>query len=194
MTLVDNKRPLLTVCLQGEMTLASIGAILSSILADSEPAPHDNVFSMTFFGPVVQPSALQLRYKHILFLSMSSTIARLITGVVADYLSPIVLPPHATTRKTVKRTTMTAICVAVCTVVYLLAVFAIKTEARLWIISLGIGAMYGALFTLIPAITSRHYGPAHFGLAFGLLSYFAALGSTLFSVSVLHPSSRPGTS
>lgn len=163
------------------MTLASIGAILSSILADSEPAPH-NVFSMSLFGPIVQPSALQLRSKHILFLSMSSTIARLITGVVADYLSPIVLPPHST-RKTVRRTTMTAVCVAVCTAVYLVAVFAIKTEARLWVLSLGIGAMYGALFTLIPAITSRHYGPAHFGLAFGLLSYFAALGSTLFSVS-----------
>ena len=34
-----------------------------------------------------------------------------------------------------------------------------------------------------PAIVSTHFGATNFGLAWGMISYFAALGSVLFSVS-----------
>lgn len=33
-----------------------------------------------------------------------------------------------------------------------------------------------------PAIVSLHFGPTNFGLAWGMISYFAALGSVVYSV------------
>lgn len=34
-----------------------------------------------------------------------------------------------------------------------------------------------------PAIVSAHFGPTSFGLAWGMISYFAAFGAVAFSVS-----------
>lgn len=60
---------------------------------------------------------------------------------------------------------------------------ALQTEQGLWVLSAGTGVMYGALFTLTPAIVSAHFGPTNFGLAWGMISYFAAIGAVVFSVS-----------
>lgn len=139
-----------------EMTLSSIGAVLTSLLANSTGVPSlsyllsktsasssETAITMAADGA----SPLELRSKHILYLSISSTIARLITGVVADYLSPIVSPPHSSKTR-VGRATLTAVCLTICTTVYLFAIWGMKTEESLWVLSIGIGAMYGALFTL----------------------------------------------
>lgn len=39
--------------------------------------------------------------------------------------------------------------------------------------------------SLQPAIVSAHFGPTNFGLAWGMVSYFSALGSVLYSVRPL---------
>lgn len=38
-----------------------------------------------------------------------------------------------------------------------------------------------------PAIVSLHFGPTNFGLAWGMISYFAALGSVVYSVGFFFP-------
>ncbi|KAJ9123953.1 hypothetical protein QFC22_000744 [Naganishia vaughanmartiniae] len=176
-----------------EMTLTSIGSILDSILASSS-RQHINLLSdflaMQGSNPArllitatSKSTALALRSKHILYLSISSTLARLIVGAAADYLSPIV-SSHAEERRrniSAKRSTLTVICMAIETAVFIYAAAALETEKGLTVLSLGMGAMYGAIFTLTPAITSKHFGPAHFGLSWGMLSYFSAFGSVLYS-------------
>ncbi|KAJ9094313.1 hypothetical protein QFC19_007998 [Naganishia cerealis] len=176
-----------------EMTLTSIGSILDSILA-SHSRKHPNVLSDFFVLQGSNPArllttasskstALALRSKHILFLSISSTLARLIVGAAADYLSPIVISHSEERRRRIgaKRSTLTVLCMAIETAVFVYAAAALETEKGLTVLSLGIGAMYGAIFTLTPAITSKHFGPAHFGLSWGMLSYFSAFGSVLYS-------------
>lgn len=150
----------LTIILQAEMTLTSIGSILDSILA-SHSRQNINLLSDFFVMQGSNPArllttatskstALALRSKHILYLSISSTLARLIVGAAADYLSPIVTS-HAEERRrkmSVKRSTLTVICMAIETAVFIYTAAALETEKGLTVLSLGMGAMYGAIFTL----------------------------------------------
>ncbi|ODN86849.1 hypothetical protein L198_07214 [Cryptococcus wingfieldii CBS 7118] len=172
----------------GEMVIASIGSILTSLL----PAP-------TSLLSLASPNPLKLRNKHVFLLSLSSTLARLITGILADYLSPPPTPfknpehtpgdptkPEHVLRQVKKvrltRSGFAGLCAGV-----LAGVFGwggsgwLRGESGLGVVSVGVGAMYGALFTLTPAIVSHHFGPTNFGLAWGMISYFAALGSVIYS-------------
>ena len=172
---------------------------------------------------------LTLRNKHVFILSLSSTIARLLTGITADYLDPplIRLEPtlgttntdspaedsseedephlHTFVRKRpvrLRRSMFAAVCAAVQCVVLCWVAGLVSGEPGLWVLSGGVGSMYGALFTLTvrspspdltgfgareqcslqPAMVSAHFGPTNFGLAWGMVSYFGALGSVVFSV------------
>jgi len=107
--------------------------------------------------------ALNLRNKHVFILSLTGTIARLATGLMADYLAPplVAIPappsddPHAPTHLFVRkrkyrisRSMFAAIC-AIC----LAGVFGwcagyLRSERGLWVLSAGTGGLYGALFTL----------------------------------------------
>lgn len=142
------------------MTLTSIGSVLESMLA-SQSHPHADVFADFLASQGLNPTrliytasskstALSLRSKHILFLSISSTLARLIVGAAADYLSPIVTTQAEDRRRrfSAKRSTLTVICMAIETAVYVYTAAFLDTERRLWVLSVGIGAMYGAIFTL----------------------------------------------
>lgn len=150
----------LTIISQAEMTLTSIGSILDSILASRS---RQNItllsdfFAMQGSNPArllatasSKSTALALRSKHILYLSISSTLARLIVGAAADYLSPIVISQAEERRRKIsaKRSTLTVACMAVETAVFVYTAAALETEKGLSVLSLGMGAMYGAIFTL----------------------------------------------
>lgn len=142
------------------MTLTSIGSILESVLAS--PSNHSgNIMANFFLAQGVNPvrlistatsksNALALRSKHILFLSISSTLARLIVGAAADYLSPVVETQAERRRRglSAKRSTLTVLCMGIETAVYVYTAAFLKTEKGLWVLSAGMGAMYGAIFTL----------------------------------------------
>jgi hypothetical protein len=96
-----------------------------------------------------------------------------------------------------RRSTLAALCALALAGVYAWNAMWLDSEAWLWILSGGVGALYGALFTITvgfkpsisanpqPAIVSTHFGPTNFGLAWGMVSYFPALGSAIFSVRLL---------
>ncbi|ODN73718.1 hypothetical protein L202_07258 [Cryptococcus amylolentus CBS 6039] len=173
----------------GEMVIASIGSILTSLL----PSP-------TSLLSLASPNPLKLRNKHVFLLSLSSTLARLITGILADSLCPPPTPfknpdhtpgdpskPEHVFRQVKKvrltRSAFAGLCAGVLAGVFGWGSGWLRAEGGLGVVSVGAGAMYGALFTLTPAIVSHHFGPTNFGLAWGMISYFAALGSIIYSVS-----------
>jgi hypothetical protein len=126
------------------MILSSIGSILVSLLPTESSHQLSLLLSVPADGAA---SPLALRSRHILILSLSSTAARLLAGVIADYLSPII-PPEGSRRVLVKRSTLAAGCVAVLLAVFLWGAVGLETERGLWVISAGVGSMYGAVFTL----------------------------------------------
>ncbi|KAL1407246.1 hypothetical protein Q8F55_006664 [Vanrija albida] len=197
---------ILTLCIgPSEMIIATIGTILTSLLPPEQLAAIKQFMAQTMGHPLLsvstlasaaESSALELRNKHVLILSMCSTVARLLTGFAADRLSPAPVavpaprsddptaPSHYFVQQEPIILSRSAFC-SLCTV-GLGAVLAwsaayLDDEPHFWVLSAGVGTLYGAIFTLTPAITSSHFGPTNFGLAWGLVSYFPALGSAIFS-------------
>ncbi|EJT50349.1 transporter [Trichosporon asahii var. asahii CBS 2479] len=193
----------ITFCIgPSEMVIASIGNILTSLLPpDTLPVELFDALKaaptvVTFARSAAENSALALRNKHVLILSICSTVARLATGFLADMLAPpapaIALATDPTEDGPVAnrargfhllRTSFNAICCVLLGLVFLWTSGFLDRESRLWVLSAGVGALYGAIFTLTPAIVSAHFGATSFGLTWGMVSYFPALGSVLFSVS-----------
>ncbi|WRT63169.1 uncharacterized protein IL334_000072 [Kwoniella shivajii] len=176
----------------GEMIIASIGSIITTLL----PPTTTTYSSLLMFR--VDSDPLAIRNKHVFLLSLASTISRLVTGVLADYLAPplktIINPAHKADptapihlfiRKRpvrLSRSVFASLTALVLGSIYAFSAgFLVDTGAPLSVLSAGSGAMYGAIFTLVPAIVSHHYGPTNFGLAWGMISYFAALGAIVYS-------------
>ncbi|RSH83997.1 putative monocarboxylate transporter mch1 [Saitozyma podzolica] len=200
---------LLALCIgPGEMIIASIGSILTSLLpptirsslvawtASSHPLSLLSTRSVSALSPHPGPNALALRNKHVSLLSLTGTVARLLVGITADYLAPpptaVPAPPsddpnaptHLFVQKKkvrLRRSTFAALCALALAAVLAWSAGWLEEEPRLWVLSAGTGMLYGALFTLTPAIVSAHFGPTNFGLAWGMVSYFAAVGAVLFS-------------
>ncbi|ORX35110.1 major facilitator superfamily domain-containing protein [Kockovaella imperatae] len=193
-----------------ETIIASIGTILTSLLppALDEPAPSTVALFTNTIIVLNAPNALTLRNKHVSIISLTSTISRLIAGALADYLCPPVkaVPrrpsdpstplsedggeprPTPQTHKFIRtrpvimyRSVFAGICSVILAMLLAWCAGVLQTEKGLWVLSAGVGTAYGFLFTLSPAIISTHYGPSSFGLAWGMVSYFTALGSVLFS-------------
>ncbi|KIS00547.1 hypothetical protein L804_01962 [Cryptococcus deuterogattii 2001/935-1] len=233
----------------GEMTIASIGSILTSLL----PSPTSLLPTATPLSHFSTPhhaasdtNPLKQRNTQVFLISLSSTLFRLLTGLLADYLSPpptavpnpayhpdqddpfAATPPEAVAvddtnddrapagaggesaengdrhrdrerahpqpphlwkqikKVKMSRAAMTGTCALLLGAVYVFGAAGLEGKQgqggkRLWVLSIGVGAMYGALFTLTPAIVSLHFGPTNFGLAWGMISYFTAFGSVVYS-------------
>lgn len=192
----------------GEMTIASIGSILTSLLPtpSSLPTPFslftpDNIsYASTANNTDIDTDTnpLAQRNTQVFLISLSSTLARLFTGFLADYLSPPPTavpnpayrpdqddpfastpsphddddhhaiaagdgddrerahpePPHLWKqihKVRMSRAAMTGTCALLLGGVYVFAAAGLqggKGEKRLWVLSVGVGGMYGALFTL----------------------------------------------
>lgn len=190
-----------------ETIIATVGSIVTSVLPPDTSAHLLSLMSPIQHLSVAADTALSLRNKHVFILSIASTLARLITGFAADYLAPAPVPvlnhsddPDAPEHIFVqekpillRRSAFCAICSALLASVFAWSAAYLDRESRLWILSGGVGALYGAIFTLTPAIVSTHFGPTNFGLAWGMVSYFPALGSAVFGVSQLPESADIST-
>lgn len=122
-------------------------------------SPLASLFSIS----MAADNGLMLRNKHVFILSLASTLARLFTGLTADWLSPPLVavpappssnpdaPSHLFIRKRKQRLSRSMYAALCC--VFMAAVFGwsaglLETERGLWVLSGGTGSLYGALFTL----------------------------------------------
>lgn len=160
---------------QGEMVIASIGSILTSLLpptirsslvawtASFQPLSLLSTRSSSALSPHPGPNALALRNKHVSLLSLTGTVARLLVGITADYLAPpptaVPAPPsddpnaptHLFVQKKkvrLRRSTFAALCALALAAVLAWSAAWLEDEPRLWVLSAGTGMLYGALFTL----------------------------------------------
>jgi hypothetical protein len=116
-----------------EMVLSNIGSIANSLSTDHDDA--DN--------------SLALRSHLVLLLSVSSTVARLVTGVLVDYLSPVSPPPGGVNRRrTIDRSVLAAGCLVVLSGALLWGALGVRSVKGLDLLSIGVGGMYGAVFTI----------------------------------------------
>lgn len=157
-----------------ETLMASIGTILTALLP---PDAHSFSSALRIFSGwqgatmsvTAVDTALLLRNKHVFILSISSTLSRLVVGFAADALAPaptavpaphsddIDAPTHYFVQKKpviLHRSALTAICATALAVVYAWSAAFLDAESRLWILSGGVGTLYGALFTLTVRPTS----------------------------------------
>lgn len=202
-----------------ETLMASIGSVASSLLPPDSRAVFVDVIkafaswspSATVSTALKDSSALAIRNKHLFIVSIASTVARLITGFTADWLAPapIAVPaapsddPNAPSHYFVqrdpvrlRRSVFCALCAAFLAICFAYNAAFLEEESQLWILSGGVGLLYGAIFTLTPAIVSTHFGATNFGLAWGMVSYFPALGTAIFSYTyafLAETSPVPGT-
>lgn len=153
--------------------MASVGSMLTSLLP---PASTATFRSHASFAPVLAvlaadaPNPLALRNKHVMILSLTGTIARLLVGIAADLLCPpptaVPAPPsndpnapaHVFVQK--KRIWLRRSSFAVLAIVALAAVCAyaagvLQSEEGLWVVSAGTGSLYGTIFTLTASPKDR---------------------------------------
>ena len=153
--------------LKSETIIASIGSILTSLL----PAPT-SLTALAKTDPIDGTNALVLRNKHVMILSLTSTFARLVTGILADYLCPPLVAVPLSRRNSTNgpsdidqegrprmkfvrkrpiilyRSMLATICTAILAGVYAWSAGYLESEKGLWVLSGGVGTLYGALFTV----------------------------------------------
>jgi hypothetical protein len=132
------------------MVFSNIGSISNSLVLDKS---KDGPLMHLTLGGDDRPAdrSLALRSHHVLLLSISSTAARLATGIIADYISPVIQDDGANgakRRMIVRRSGLAAGCLVVLTGVFLWGAMGIATEKGLDVLSIGVGAMYGSVFTI----------------------------------------------
>ncbi|KAI0363478.1 MFS general substrate transporter [Pilatotrama ljubarskyi] len=149
-----------------EMVVSNLGTIILSLPSSSSNATV-NV-------------AAQVR-----LLSFFNTISRLLIGPLADLLAPVALYLDGVWAFSRRRHTSRVVFI-VATALILAATFTwlevgVRTQEAIWPLSVGTGIAYGSTFTVLPGILSSIWGLPNLGRNFGIISYTAFVGTTVFS-------------
>jgi len=158
-----------------EMIISSIGTIVLSLC----PEPISGISSLSSSAETVTTTQVRL-------ISIANTLSRLISGPLADFISP--LPSHIpasgppSSRKCrISRVVILSGTSLLLAGAYIYLELAIRTPDDLWILSVATGVTYGTTFTILPSIVSSVWGKADSGRNFGLITYAPFFGTTLFS-------------
>ncbi|KAI0035708.1 MFS general substrate transporter [Vararia minispora EC-137] len=119
-------------------------------------------------------------------ISLSNTVARLVSGPLADFISPIAsyLPSGVRSyprKHWISRMAFTVGAGVLCVLGFLSLEIAIRSQASLWWLSVCTGTAYGVMFTVLPSILSAVWGADNLGRNFGIMSYAAFVGTPTFS-------------
>ncbi|KAI0362273.1 MFS general substrate transporter [Trametes cingulata] len=149
-----------------EMVVSNLGTIVLSLPSSSSNATA-NV-------------AAQVR-----LLSFFNTISRLLIGPLADLLAPVASYLDGVWAFSRRRRTSRVVFV-VATALILATTFTwlevgVRTQEAIWPLSVGTGIAYGSTFTVLPGILSSIWGLPNLGRNFGIISYTAFVGTTIFS-------------
>ncbi|CAE6525435.1 unnamed protein product [Rhizoctonia solani] len=141
---------------------------------------------MEFPGHVESLAAAQVR-----FISIASTLAKLFTGPLADWICPPVEegptmvcwcePVRPEPKKGLNRMLFPAMCLAILASVYAYTAVYITSAEQLWVLSVGTGLAYGASWAILPSITSVIWGARNLGRNFGIMSYAPLIGTPVFT-------------
>jgi MFS family permease len=139
---------------------------------------------------------------HVSIVALTSTIARLLTGTLTDFLAPTHIPnqhrrgPSSLASSIGSLPSLTEKRFSISRVVFLLA-FAVLNSlgqillasgviqnhgSRFWAVSALVGAGYGAVFSLTPIIISVVWGVENFGTNWGIVATMPAVGAALWGI------------
>ncbi|KAE9399257.1 MFS general substrate transporter [Gymnopus androsaceus JB14] len=153
-----------------EMIIANVGTIVLSL-------PATLVQSLA----TEQSASLQVK-----ILSISNTISRLLVGPLADFVSPVFSYQRLEGFTTIRKHRMSRI-VFLSGAASLLALtctwmlFSVQTRHDVWLLSVGTGITYGAVFTVLPGVTCSIWGIRNLARNFGVITYSPFIGTTLYS-------------
>ena len=134
---------------------------------------------------------------HVSIIAITSTLARIFTGTLSDYLAPVTLPRryrasisslHSLSKSqhrfTVSRVAFLITFALILSLGQVLLAVGIAQQhgERFWAVSALIGSGYGAAFSLTPIIISVVWGVENFGTNWGIVAMVPALGATIYSV------------
>lgn len=123
---------------------------------------------------LVQVDAPALSTKLLSIYALSSTFARLLTGIVADFL--------AKKRISIKWILLTLLSLGLGAQLILFKLASSKTVSPWGLVPTGslVGIIYGGLFTVYPTLVLLVWGERSFGTVYGSLLIAPAVGSTIF--------------
>ncbi|KAI0065494.1 MFS general substrate transporter [Artomyces pyxidatus] len=156
-----------------EMVISNIGTIVLSLP------------SSAISGATLNPSADAATSKQVRLLSIANTLSRLVSGPLADFVSPIAshLPGGAPfpRKHFASRVSFLSGATLVLAGAFTALETMIKSQDSLWLLSIGTGVVYGTTFTILPSIISTIWGHANFGRNFGIVTYAPLVGTPVFS-------------
>jgi len=128
-----------------------------------------------------QAASLQVK-----ILSVSNTLSRLLVGPVADFLSPVFsyqpLKGFTTIRKhRISRMVFLFGSASLLALTCAWMVFGVQSRHDAWILSVGTGLTYGAVWTVLPGITCSIWGIRNLARNFGIITYSPFVGTTIYS-------------
>ncbi|KAI0673070.1 MFS general substrate transporter [Trametes maxima] len=144
-----------------------------------------NLGSIVLSLPSAGSTATATVATQVRLLSFFNTASRLLVGPLADGLAPVAARLDGVWAFARRRHTSRVAFVGVPALV-LAATFAwlevgVRTQEAVWPLSVGTGIAYGCTFTVLPGILSSIWGLPNLGRNFGIISYTAFVGTTLFS-------------
>ncbi|KAJ7273598.1 major facilitator superfamily domain-containing protein [Mycena haematopus] len=151
-----------------EMIISNIGSIVLSL-----PSASTTVLSESSGA-----AALQVKT-----LAICNTVTRLLTGPIADFVSPVVaseLSPSPRKHYTSRVIFLLGPALVLAFTFLWMALF-VQSQADVWVLSVGTGIAYGGTFTILPSIISSVWGMRHTGRNFGIVVYAPLTGTVMFS-------------
>lgn len=152
----------------GEAFINNMGSLIQSLYPPSTSSTH------------IDPAT------HVSIIATTSTLARILVGILSDYLGPSLTP---TTLSSSYRPRCSRVVLIISVSCFLLAAHLLLAFASLpfltsyfWLISALVGSGYGAVFTLAPTIVSVVWGTENFGTNWGVVMTTPAVGATVYGL------------
>ncbi|KAF5381123.1 hypothetical protein D9615_003866 [Tricholomella constricta] len=157
-----------------EMVISNLGTIVLSLPSNPSTATFGNI-------PAEVITANQVK-----LISVSNTLSRLLVGPLADFLSPVasylstgaIVYPR---KHRISRVVFLSGPILVLAAAFLWMEIGVESREAVWMLSIGTGINYGAVFTVLPSIVSSGWGPSDLGRNFGILTYAPFIGTPIFS-------------
>lgn len=164
----------------------------------------------TLYPPISVPEqgAMTTAATHVSIVAVTSTIARILTGTLTDFLGPASSPPHhrrgpnslanslaslpgaqpadsgARWWQVSRLSFLIVFSLLMSLGQVILASGLLQNRGHLfWLVSASIGAGYGAVFSLTPIIVSVVWGVENFGTNWGIVATVPAVGATVWGLA-----------